>query len=143
MLSAAAVIRPVLSPAEETMDLQLQPGSLGALASLQTLISEDGATIEATTISGLYELEGPAPIMAQLAAQLSASPAVAYAQPALQTVQDQAVPDDPDYANGDEWQLNGTWGINAPGAWNVTTGSDAGDRRRHRYRHELTTPRPL
>ena len=23
-----------------------------------------------------------------------------------------------------QWQLNGTWGINAPGAWNVTTGSD-------------------
>ena len=34
------------------------------------------------------------------------------------------MPNDPDYTNGDEWQLNGTWGINAPGAWNVTTGSD-------------------
>ena len=32
-------------------------------------------------------------------------------------------PNDPDYVNGTEWQLNGTWGINVPGAWNVTTGS--------------------
>ncbi len=41
------------------------------------------------------------------------------------TVQDLTVPNDPDYTNGDEWQLNGTWGINAPGAWSVTTGSDS------------------
>ena len=34
------------------------------------------------------------------------------------------MPNDPDYTNGDEWQLNGTWGINAPAAWSVTTGSD-------------------
>ena len=26
--------------------------------------------------------------------------------------------------NGDQWQLNGTWGVNAPAAWNVTTGSN-------------------
>ena len=36
----------------------------------------------------------------------------------------QTVPNDPDYVNGDQWQLNGTWGVNAPAAWNVTTGSD-------------------
>ena len=34
------------------------------------------------------------------------------------------MPNDPDYTNGDQWQLNGTWGINAPAAWSVTTGSD-------------------
>ena len=61
--------------------------------------------------------------MNQLAAELAANPAVQYAQPA-QTVTDLAEPNDPDFTNGDEWQLNGTWGINVPGAWNVTTGSD-------------------
>ena len=34
------------------------------------------------------------------------------------------MPNDPGYTSGHEWQLNGTWGINVPGAWNVTTGSD-------------------
>ncbi len=33
-------------------------------------------------------------------------------------------PNDPQYTNGTEWQLNGTWGINAPAAWSVTTGSN-------------------
>ena len=61
--------------------------------------------------------------MGQLALELSASPAVQYADP-VQTVTDLAAPNDPGYTNGTEWQLNGTWGINVPGAWNVTTGSD-------------------
>ncbi len=42
----------------------------------------------------------------------------------MQTFQIQTVPDDTDYANGDQWQLNGTWGVNPLPAWNVTTGSD-------------------
>ena len=126
MLSATAVIGPRPSPsppAEETMDLQLQPGSLAALASLQTLISGNGATIEATTISGLYQLQVPTANMNQLAALLAANPAVQYAQPA-QTVTDLAEPNDPDFTIGDEWQFDGTWGMNVPGAWDVTTGSD-------------------
>jgi hypothetical protein len=42
----------------------------------------------------------------------------------VQTFQIQTVPDDTDYVNGNQWQLNGTWGVNAPAAWSVTTGSD-------------------
>ena len=61
--------------------------------------------------------------MSQLATALSSSPAVEYAQPA-QTFQIQTVPNDPDYVNGDQWQLTGTWGINPAPAWSVTTGSD-------------------
>ena len=34
------------------------------------------------------------------------------------------MPNDVDYQNGNQWQLNGTWGVNAPAAWTVTTGSD-------------------
>ena len=61
--------------------------------------------------------------MDQLALELSANPDVQYAAPA-HVVSDLTAPNDPDYGNGDEWQLNGTWGIDAPGAWSVTTGSD-------------------
>jgi subtilisin family serine protease len=123
MLSGSTIVGPLPSP-QETLNVQLLPGDVGALSQLTPSITGAGATVQATTISGLYEVEGPASNMAQLAEELSANPAVQYAQ-AVQTVQDQALPDDPDYVNGDDWQLNGTWGINAPGAWSVTTGSDA------------------
>ena len=42
----------------------------------------------------------------------------------MQMLQIATVPNNPDYTNGDQWGLNGTWGINAPTAWNTTTGSD-------------------
>ncbi len=61
--------------------------------------------------------------MAQLALELSANSAVQYADPAHDRHRPQT-PNDPDYINGDQWELNGTWGINAPAAWNTTTGSD-------------------
>jgi len=34
-----------------------------------------------------------------------------------------AVPNDPRFTNGSLWGLNGTYGIKAPEAWNITTGS--------------------
>ncbi|MGP0066604.1 MAG: hypothetical protein ACLQGP_23820, partial [Isosphaeraceae bacterium] len=77
MLSLAPIVGPMPSSLE-TLNVQLRSGS-GALTQLMPLITSADATVQATTISGLYELEGPAPIMAQLAEQLSASPAVAYA----------------------------------------------------------------
>jgi hypothetical protein len=120
--SGSTIVGPLPSP-QETLNVQLLPGDVGALSQLTPLIAAAGASVQATTISGLYTVEGPASNMAQLAEELTASPAVQYAG-AVQTVQEQALPDDPDYVNGDEWQLNGTWGINAPGAWSVTTGSD-------------------
>ena len=43
----------------------------------------------------------------------------------MRTVEIQSLPNDPGYVAGTEWQLNGTWGINVPGAWNVTVGSNS------------------
>ena len=128
MLAASAITgrTPTSStpaPAQETLNLQLQPGFVGALSQLTPLITAEGATVQATTISGLYELQGPTANMAQLGLELATNPAVQYADP-TETVSDLTEPNDPGYTNGDEWQLNGTWGINAPGAWSVTTGSD-------------------
>ncbi len=129
MLSASPIMGPMPAPApapapaQETFNLQLQPGSVAALSQLTPVITAAGATVQATTIAGLYAVQGPAANLDQLAEALAANPAVQYADPS-QSVQDLTLPNDPDYDNGDEWQLNGTWGINAPGAWTVTTGSD-------------------
>ena len=117
-------------------DVQLQPGDAGALSTLLPAIAADGATIGATPVPGLYVVQGPAAAMGALGQALAASPGVAYAGPE-HILSDAAAPNDPNYVNGSQWQLNGTWGINAPAAWNVTIGSDRRDRRRHRHGLEL------
>ncbi len=54
----------------------------------------------------------------------AASPADGGAAPAV--IEHIALtPNDPEYTDGDLWGLNGTYGVNAPGAWDVTTGSPA------------------
>jgi serine protease len=73
-----------------------------------------------------------------LAARLMTSPDVEYAEPdqlRFAIKDTRAVlpapvsrpsmlnPNDPLYAN--QWDMNGTWGINAPAAWSITTGSSS------------------
>ena len=106
-----------------TFNLQLRSASLQALSPLISVITADGATVTATTIPGLYVVQTPDQSMGQIEADLSSNPAVAYAEP-VHELQIQTVPSDPDYTNGDQWQFTGPWGVNAPAAWNVTTGSD-------------------
>jgi subtilisin family serine protease len=55
---------------------------------------------------------------------LSVGTTLGATSPPVRTVGLLTVPNDPDYVNGNQWQLNGTWGVNAPAAWSVTTGSD-------------------
>ena len=43
----------------------------------------------------------------------------------MQMLHAAAAPNDPQYVNGSQWALNGVWGINAPTAWNTTTGSNS------------------
>ncbi len=127
LLSVSSILGPMplatTAVAPEILNVQIQPGSAMALAQLTAQLTAEGATLQATTVSGLYVVQVPVTNVAQVSVDLSASSAVRYADP-VQMVQDLTVPNDPDYTNGDEWQLNGTWGINAPGAWSVTTGSD-------------------
>ncbi len=125
MLSASVVVGPMPSPepVQESFNLQLKPGSVGAISQLMPLIAADGATVASTSVAGLFTLQGSAANLGQLAGTLSANPAVQDVSP-VQMVQVQTAPNDPDYVNGDQWQLNGTWGINALAAWSVTTGSD-------------------
>jgi subtilisin family serine protease len=111
----------VLAPRVAALDLQLQPGA--GLAQLTPLMTAAGATASPTTVFGLYEIHVSAAAVQTLAQELSESPTVQYAA-AMQTVQAAVVPNDPYYGNGIEWGLYGTSGINAPAAWNTTTGSD-------------------
>src|SRR5271157_81523 len=121
LLSASAFIGPTIPLA--TLNLQFQKGSAATLQQLTPLLTAEGATVQATAISGLYQVQVPSANQGTLEQQLSTKLGVAYAAP-QQTVHTLTVPNDPYYTNGDEWQLNGTWGINAPTAWNTTTGSD-------------------
>ena len=107
MLSTSAVMGPVAPQA--TLNLQLQPTSSVALTQLMSLITSAGATVQSTTIPGLYQIAGASINMGPLAQQLSANPAVQYATPA-QTVQIATVPNDPSFTNGTQW------GLTAPGA---------------------------
>ena len=119
----AQIVGPVpLSTQQETLNLVLQPGTGGALGSLAGLIASAGATVQATGIPGLYEVQAPASVVPSLEADLSASPAVESA--ALpQTVSVADAPNDPSYDNDTQWYLNGPFGINAPAGWGVITGS--------------------
>src|SRR5579885_833002 len=119
----AASLAPVAS--ETTWNLQLRPGAggAGALSTLLPAIAAAGAGIGATPVRGLYVVHGPPAAMAALGNRLAATPGVAYAAP-QHIMSVAAAPDDPNYTNGSQWQLNGTWGINAPGAWDVTVGSN-------------------
>jgi subtilisin family serine protease len=117
--AAAAVVS---SSSDGLLNLVLQPGAGGSLGSLAGLIASAGATVHPVGIPGVYEVQGPPAAMGSLAAQLAASPAVEYAAPP-KAVQIADAPNDPSYLNDTQWLLNGTWGINAPGAWSVTVGS--------------------
>ena len=118
MLSVSAVIGPTASPsattgsAVETFNLQLQPGSAQALSQLMPVIAAEGATVAPTTVSGLYTVQAPPRTWASLP-RISRPTRRSSTLSPVQTFQIQTVPNDTDYVNGDQWQLNGTWGVNA------------------------------
>ena len=87
------------------------------------LIAAAGASVEPTTVPGLFVLQGPTASIGQLAEKLMSNPAIQFAVPS-QTESDQTLPNDPNFTSGGQWYLNGGWGINAPQAWSVTVGSD-------------------
>ncbi len=104
-----------------SLTVQLTQTSAAAIADLTKLAHASGATLDATSIPGLYQLAAPQKSLTALQATLSSSPLVQYATP-TQTVEQTMVPNDPYYAAAQSG-LNGKWGINAPTAWNTTTGS--------------------
>jgi subtilisin family serine protease len=79
--------------------------------------------VQATAINGLYRLQGSATDLRVLQPLLSRLPSVSYVENPQPTQLASTSPNDPTYAAGTQWALNGAFGINAPGAWDVTRGS--------------------
>ncbi len=111
-----------LSLAGPALNLVLAPGTGGSLGPLAGLIARAGGSVAATGIPGYYVVQAPAAEIGSLQTQLASNPAVEYAAPP-RTVQVADAPNNPDYDNNSQWFLNGQFGINAPGAWTVTSGS--------------------
>jgi subtilisin family serine protease len=104
--------------------LAIQLTTTAAVGSFEQTAAAGGATVQTTSIPGLVEVQGPASSLAAVSAAAARNPWVQYAAPE-QTVQATTTPNDPEYTKGNLYGLNGTYGINAPGAWSVTTGSPA------------------
>jgi subtilisin family serine protease len=83
-----------------------------------------GLSIKATGVPGLVEVSGDPTSAASFAAEVAKLPGVRYVQ-LEHTVKVQQDPNDTYYQNGNLWGLNGPNGIQAPKAWDVTTGSTA------------------
>ncbi len=109
-------------PEGPMLNLVLEPSAGGSLGSLAGVITRAGGTVEATGMPGYFLVQAPAAAVGPLEAQLTASPAVEYVA-APRTVQVADAPNNPSYDNNTQWYLDGPFGINAPGAWNITTGS--------------------
>ena len=88
------------------------------LSRREALSAETASTVKALALPGLQLVHVEGSVPAAIAA-LQANPAVAYAEPNW-IYRAQATPNDPRYS-----QLWGLGKINAPGAWNTTTGSAA------------------
>ncbi len=104
--------------------LAVQLTSPTAVSSLSQVAAAAGATVETTSVPGLVEVQGSGGSLAAVSAAATSNPAVQSVAP-VQTEQATLTPNDPQFTNGSLYGLNGTYGINAPAAWNTTTGSPA------------------
>ena len=107
------------------LNLVLAPGTGGSLGPLAGMIAKAGGSVAPTGIPGYYVVQAPAAEIGSLQTQLASIPAVEYA--AHRRTVRAGRPTRPIQSklptNNSQWFLNGQFGINAPGAWNVTSGS--------------------
>ena len=114
-------LRTLLSVAPiDTLAVQFSPGSRAA--GLIRQLQSEGASVRATSIPDLLEVRGGGGGLGGLMGQLAARPDVRYAEP-VRTVRLAATPNDPRVLDGTLWGLTGPNGIQAPRAWDTTTGS--------------------
>ncbi|WP_206107712.1 S8 family serine peptidase [Paludisphaera rhizosphaerae] len=81
-----------------------------------------GATLADSEVQGVIQAFGSYLALSRFQKRVMAIPGIEYAEP-RQTFSIDATPNDPQYSDGTQWGLNGTYGINAPTAWNTSTGS--------------------
>ena len=96
--------------------VQLKPGS-AVPANFWGLPS---GTVTPTSIPNWYQVRGNSADIATLTTRLKLDPTVAKTD-ASRSIAIDLVPNDPSY--GSLWGLNGTYGINAPAAWNNSVGT--------------------
>ncbi len=115
----------VRPPKSLALRLRSVPPGLSSphLALVMPMIKTAGATAHAQYVPDLYEIKGPLQAINSLEKQLAVHSSVEYVHP-VQYASIQLAPNDPHFTNGDLWHLNGTFGINAPPGWNVSTGSN-------------------
>jgi subtilisin family serine protease len=113
---------PAFDPSNPGIVIQFQPGMDGAVAQVQPLVQAEGATIAPSVASGLFEVHGDLSALQRLEPALQKLPYVQYAEP-LMTFHTDLTPNDPQFLDGTLWNMNGAFGINAPAAWDRSTGS--------------------
>jgi subtilisin family serine protease len=105
---------------EESILVRLRPGV--ANLDTQSILAgtQFGAAVDAS--AGLYEVKlGAGLDLDKALAAFGGSSLVAYAQRNYR-VHVMATPTDPSFSGDGLWGLNGAYGINAPAAWDTTTG---------------------
>ncbi|WP_261344031.1 S8 family peptidase [Aquisphaera giovannonii] len=93
-------------------------------ASLTAWLADKGVSVSATDLPQVMAVSGPDASLTGMAPWLRGAPGLGYVERSSAMSVDQ-VPNDPSYASNSLWGLNGAYGIGAPAAWNVTTGSTA------------------
>jgi len=115
--------RALLSTIPGTMLVQVTQNP-GPAPALTLSAADDGVTLQVTTVKGWVQARGTPASVAAFAAAVGSMPDVASVTPEV-SESTQQTPNDPSFTNGALYGLNGANGINAPAAWNVTTGSGA------------------
>jgi subtilisin family serine protease len=93
------------------------------VADLTPIAAAAGTSLQPSGLPGVMEATGSDPALSALAARLTNSPGVGYVE-RIGTVHIDQTPNDPYFTNGTMWGMNGAYGIGAPAAWDVSTGSD-------------------
>ena len=101
----------------------MRPGQEGAFAGFSSTVQAYHATSQGTSVPGLNVLQGNVADLTALGTVLAGQSSVTYVEPNGQVQIAGVTPNDPYYTNTSQANLNGTYGINAPGAWSVETGS--------------------
>ena len=108
-----------LAPAAPLL-VQLRSASASAV---QPIAAADGVSLMPSGLTGVLEATGSDQSLGKLAQDLTGLPVRATSR-RVGTLSISKTPNDPKFTDGTLWGMNGTYGINAPSAWDVTTGSN-------------------
>ncbi|WP_165246349.1 S8 family serine peptidase [Paludisphaera soli] len=94
-----------------------------SLAEVSAAAGRLGATLIPTLEPGVLQMTGTSITLNRLAGRLESTPGLGYVEPRVSFSVAVELPNDPYYANGFLWGLNGAAGAAAPTAWDYGQGS--------------------